>query len=79
MKVREFSLHKEKERQIEEENKKEKAEREQAQQSEQSSSKGSAGETKIKKSKNRFTKSLRNSITGRKEMKLKAMLSSLLR
>ena len=49
MKVREFSLHKEKKRQIEEENKKEKAEKEQAQQSEQSSSKGSAGETKIKK------------------------------
>ena len=60
MKVREFSLHKEKERQIEEENKKEKAEKEQAQQSEQSSSKGSAGETKIKKSQNRFTKLIGN-------------------
>ena len=59
MKVREFSLHKEKERQTEEENKKEKAEKEQAQQSEQSSSKGSAGETKIK-SQNRFTKLIGN-------------------
>ena len=59
MKVREFSPHKEKERQIEEENKKEKAEKEQAQQSEQSSSKGSAGETKIK-SQNRFTKLIGN-------------------
>ena len=60
MKVREFSLHKEKERQIEEENKKEKELKEQAQQSQQSSSKGSAGETKIKKSKNRLTKLIGN-------------------
>ena len=60
MKVREFSLHKEKERQIEQETKREKTEEEQGRQSEQSSSPGAAGEKKIKRSTNRITKFIGN-------------------